>query len=124
MSNKTIGNKVEYIVAYLFQKQGYWVHLLAQTQQGQPCDMVALRGNTSFLIDAKHCLGTRFFLRRIEPNQINAFRYATSLGIKCAFVIVHGDTAHWFPWDMADTALKEQRSSIDIEKELPVKWKL
>ena len=125
-TNKKIGNRCEKIVAKALSDRGYWVHIFAQQVSGQPCDIVAIKGYETHakLIDVKHCTGRRFLLSRIEPNQINSFRYATSIGIPCFFAIVYQETIYWLSWEQAEYALNQGRTTIDILTGVERKWNL
>lgn len=56
-------------------KAGYWVHRIAPDESGQqPFDIIAIKGNTICVYDAKVISeGHRFPFSRIEDNQLNAF---------------------------------------------------
>jgi len=71
MNNKNTGNNFERDFANLLYNRGWWVYVLP-TKQGQPCDIIAIRGNETALIDCKVCHGNKFNLSRIEENQKNA----------------------------------------------------
>lgn len=68
-SNKAIGTSYEERFAVALWEQGFWVHLLKQTEAGQPADVIACRGGKTFLIDCKMCSDGTFPLSRIEENQ-------------------------------------------------------
>lgn len=71
-SNRKNGTAFESEFANILADNGFWVHQLAQTQAGQPADIVAVKGDFPVLIDCKVMSGTRFPLSRIEPNQVSA----------------------------------------------------
>ena len=68
-SNKALGTAFEEAFAEELYNRGFWVHLLRQTEAGQPADLIAARNGKTFLIDAKVCSGGKFPLSRIEENQ-------------------------------------------------------
>lgn len=68
-SNKALGTSYEERFAVALWEQGFWVHLLKQTEAGQPADVIACRGGKTFLIDCKVCSDGTFPLSRIEENQ-------------------------------------------------------
>ena len=72
------GNRDEDLVVSTFKKHGYWCHNFAKGKAGdQPCDIVALKGNTNWLVDVKNVEnGVSFPISRIEPNQWACFDYA------------------------------------------------
>ena len=78
--NKKIGNDTEAKCLEELQKRGYWCHLFAYNANGQPCDVVAMRGDVPILLDVKHCDGTRFAFSNIQPNQRSCFDYAGECG--------------------------------------------
>ena len=67
--NKKEGTEFEVRLKDLFYENGYWVHLFQQNQAGQPCDLIAVKGNEAYIIDAKDCKSGRFPLSRVEENQ-------------------------------------------------------
>lgn len=72
ISNKRLGSKFEGEFAEFMYKQGFWVHLLRQSEAGQPADIIAVKNGQAVLIDCKVCSGDAFPLERIEPNQTMA----------------------------------------------------
>lgn len=75
MSNKELGNTYENYVIGQLQKKGYWVHLLKDSQNGQPFDIIAIGSKYIYCLDAKHCVGKRFDFENIRENQLNSFEY-------------------------------------------------
>ena len=69
MSNRKLGNNFEKELADVLFNKGYWVHLLKQSEAGQPADIIAVKNGKAFLIDAKVCSLGYFETSRIEPNQ-------------------------------------------------------
>lgn len=78
-SNKQLGTAFERELAKILSDNGFWVHLLRQTEAGQPADMIAVKNCCAFLIDCKVCSNDVFPLSRIEQNQ----RYAMLKWDKC-----------------------------------------
>ena len=72
MVNKTIGNRFEAEFCEFLARNKFWAHNMAQTQAGQPADVIAVRNGTAYLIDCKVCENDRFRLSRIEENQENS----------------------------------------------------
>lgn len=68
-SNKSSGTTFERAFALALYGCGFWVHLLRQSEAGQPADVIACREGSVYLIDCKDCAGDRFDLSRIEENQ-------------------------------------------------------
>lgn len=67
--NKKLGNDFEKELSEILYDAGYWVHLLNQNKNGQPADIIAVKGGGAYLIDAKVCSFEVFPFRRIEENQ-------------------------------------------------------
>ena len=42
-------------------------------KNGQPCDVIAINGEKTILLDVKHCDRNRFYMTRVEPNQKTCF---------------------------------------------------
>lgn len=69
MNNKTMGNTFEDELCNILSEGGFWVHNMAVKKSGQPADVIAVRNNKAYLIDAKVCSDNTFPLSRIEENQ-------------------------------------------------------
>lgn len=110
MVNKKIGNKYEVELARLLQKKGYWCHILEYNKNGQPCDIVAIKGDKSFLIDVKHCSTDRFQFNRIEPNQKTCFEYASKVcGVKNVGFALYFDNEQkffWLPYETVQNSVR------------------
>lgn len=74
MSNKAAGTRFEQEFAAILAKHSFWVHLFQDNKKGQPCDVIAARDGSSYLIDCKDCQGSIFSLSRMEENQYNAMK--------------------------------------------------
>lgn len=77
--NKKLGNDFEQELCEILYDAGYWVHLLNQNKNGQPADIIAVKNNRAFLIDAKVCTYEIFPFKRIEDNQ----QLAMDMWIEC-----------------------------------------
>lgn len=118
-NNKKIGNNTESLVLNSLKQNGYWCHLFAYNVYGQPCDIIALKNDTSFLIDAKHCSTDRFNFGNIEPNQLTCFAYARQCGVKnlgFAVFFEKRKELKWLPYDLV-VKDKEQKSVGVVELE-------
>lgn len=81
-----LGAATEKFIAKTLRTYGYWVYNVPMKTSGQPCDIIAVKGNSGksgnaflvWLIDGKHVRGEEvsFTFARIEPNQISAMGYA------------------------------------------------
>ena len=72
MTNKKLGNDFESELCEMLSKEGFWAHNFTQNQAGQPADIIAVKNEMAFLIDAKVCSDNQFPLSRIEENQKNS----------------------------------------------------
>ena len=99
MANIDIGNSIEDKCCILLQENGFWAVRLGNTETGQPCDVVAIRNKSNWLIDVKHSKVDNFVLTRCEPNQKTTFKYATRYcGIKNTGFAIYFDTIKKFKW--------------------------
>ena len=69
MSNKSMGTQFEQDFCEILFNNGFWAHNAAQKVEGQPSDVIAVKGDRAFLIDCKVCSRDKFPLSRIEENQ-------------------------------------------------------
>ena len=75
MNNKQAGNNFEREFCEQLARDKFWVHFMGGSKNGQPADIIAVRNEHAYLIDAKDCQNDRFVLSRIENNQDMAMRY-------------------------------------------------
>lgn len=75
MSNKQAGTNFEREFCEQLAKDKFWAHFMGGSKNGQPADIIAVRNEHAYLIDAKDCQNDRFVLSRIENNQDMAMRY-------------------------------------------------
>ena len=75
MNNKQAGNEFEREFCEILADDGFWAHFMGGSKNGQPADIIAVRNERAYLIDAKDCENDRFVLSRIEANQDTAMRY-------------------------------------------------
>lgn len=68
-SNKALGNALEQELCELLAEHGFWTHNMAMNKSGQPADIIAVKNQTAYLIDAKVCSSRGFALSRMEENQ-------------------------------------------------------
>lgn len=69
LTNKKVGNDFEQEASDILYNGGFWVHNFANNKNGQPADIIACRGDETYLIDAKDCANDYFSISRIEDNQ-------------------------------------------------------
>ena len=74
MNNKQAGNEFEREFCEILAIDGFWSHFMGGNRNGQPADIIAVRNEKAYLIDAKDCKNDRFVLSRIEDNQHMAMR--------------------------------------------------
>lgn len=79
ITNKKLGSSFEQEMCDLLSKRGFWVHFLNGNKDGQPADIIAVKGKKAFLIDCKVCSNKGFNLERIAENQ----RLAMELWKEC-----------------------------------------
>ena len=119
LNNKKIGKIYEDKLCNILKNEGYWVHLFAVSQAGQPCDIIAVRKNEAIFIDAKHCAGKRFPFKDIQSNQITCFEYNYSLGnICCGFAIWFDEIQEfrWLSYKKLWECLKDLKKSISYDE--------
>lgn len=75
MNNKQAGNNFERELCEQLARDKFWVHFMGGSKNGQPADIIAVRNENAYLIDAKDCQNDRFVFSRIEDNQDMAMRY-------------------------------------------------
>lgn len=74
-----VGNDTEKMVKEIFKKYGYWAYNTPKSRDGsQPVDIIAIKENINWLIDAKHvdARDVSFPFSRIEANQLTCMDYA------------------------------------------------
>lgn len=102
MNNKQIGTSFEKEFCERLSRCGWWVHFMTPTKGGaQPCDVIACKDGTPFLIDCKTCEDKVFRLSRLETNQRLAFeRFIKTGNDKCWIAVKHGDEIHGISYQM------------------------
>lgn len=120
---KKIGNKSESVLLEILKNKGYWCHLFSYNDSGQPCDVIALKGDYHYLIDVKHCDSDVFYFSRIESNQHNCFRYANECGVawkNLGFAIYSEITKdfHWLPYSLVIGLKEDKRVLIQFLERL------
>ncbi len=92
MSNKKLGNDFEQEYAKILSEKGYWV--LIVTPKGyinsQPMDIVAAKDNIIYCFECKtlHSKYKRFPLKRLEQNQILAYKKLKQTGNDNYYLVV------------------------------------
>lgn len=81
--NKLNGNAFERELAETLSQRGWWAHVMQQSKNGQPADLIVANRKATALIDCKLLDSTNSFpFSRIEPNQWYAMaRFKDCTGI-------------------------------------------
>lgn len=115
MSNKSEGTAFENELAEILADNGFWAHLLTQSREGQPADIIAIKNNRPYLIDCKDCKRDRFVLSRIEYNQELAMTLYHRLGNSFALFALKLSDGTVYIVPFADLiTLRQHRASIGI----------
>ena len=69
MNNKQAGDRFERDFCERLAGDGFWAHFMGGNKNGQPADIIAVKNEIAYLIDAKDCKNDVFEFRRIEDNQ-------------------------------------------------------
>lgn len=114
-SNKSVGNSFEREMCDLLGEHGFWAHNFAQKKDGQPADIIALKGTVAFLIDCKECEGNRFVFSRIEENQrlaMTKFRSCVGLAFTYFFVKFDSGNTYAMSLDFINTLIRQGLKSV------------
>ena len=116
------GKATEKFVAKTMKKHGYWATILPKKHDGsQPCDVVAIKKNKAYLIDAKHVREEEvsFPFDRIEPNQEYSFLYARGFAsienTGFAVFFERDKQLYWFPYQMFETMQRIGHKSVNMK---------
>lgn len=111
MNNKKLGNNFESSFCQILSDNGFWAHLFAQNQDGQPADVLAAKNGRPFLIDCKVCSGKGFPISRMEENQDLAMTHWKNCGNgECWFAFLVGTDIYM----MQHTALKACQGRLSV----------
>ena len=117
MSNKTVGNQFEKEFCEMLGRNGFWVHNFQQNKDGQPADVIVVKGDRTWLIDCKVCENDRFSLSRIEPNQHTAMRYWERVTAYCGyFALKTSDGIYIIPYSTFGYLTKASLSLDEIRQ--------
>ena len=106
-----------------FRKNGYWAYITAKKINGQPVDIIAMKNNINWLVDAKHLDESKksFPFYRIEPNQIDTLNFAKKKGLKnLGFVICQGSVENndyktfFLPFDKLIELMQNNANSVKL----------
>ncbi len=92
MSNKKEGNRFENELCRMLSNFHIWAHNFSQNHSGQPVDIIAVKNEKAYLIEAKVCSKPYFLFSRIEDNQHYAIQQWQTCGnTECYFAIKFDD---------------------------------
>lgn len=92
MSNKKEGSRFENELCDTLSNNDIWAHNFTQNHSGQPVDIIAVKNEKAYLIEAKVCSKSYFLFSRIEENQHYAIKYWEKCGNgECYFAIKFDD---------------------------------
>ena len=114
------GREFENLIVKKLHESGYWVHRIHPDESGQqPFDIIAIKGNIVCAYDAKVLSeGKRFPLKRIEDNQLNAFRLfakktnGADIGLLISY---EAGTIKYMDIEQINSAIWMGKKSIDLD---------
>ena len=123
-----LGKATEKLVCKTLKKYGYWCYNIPKKTNGQPCDIVAIKGKDQkvflvWLIDAKHIRNedVSFTFDRIEPNQITSMRYARDFAnidalynLGFAIFFDRDKQLRWLPFEIYERLSKNGVKSVNM----------
>lgn len=117
MNNKKSGNDFEQEFAQTLAQNGYWVHGIASKRNGQPADVIAVKGGRAYLIDCKVCKNDVFPLDRIELNQhLAAERWRECGNGEYWFALKTSEGVRLIPYKTLIRLGKGGRKSINLDQ--------
>lgn len=114
MNNKTIGNSFEIEYAGILSKNGFWVAYMTPKKNigSQPCDLIAIKNDISFLVDCKTCKTHLFSLNRVEENQRQAFKKYIKCG-NTKYILAIKYNGKIYEIDMKDIDFRKKYIDLD-----------
>ena len=120
-----LGKATEKLVCKTLKKYGYWCYNIPKKTNGQPCDIVAIKGKGQkiflvWLIDAKHIRNedVSFTFDRIEANQITSMSYARDFSnidnLGFAIFFDRDKQLHWLPFEIYEELAKSGVKSVNM----------
>ena len=127
MNNKIIGNSFEDELCNILFAEGFWCHNMQQKKSGQPADVIAVKNNRAYLIDAKVCSSDTFSFDRIEENQDLAMELWKDCGNGIGWFALKTDTGIYMISHYIMKAYRDRKHSLSakeiIELGLPIeRW--
>ena len=114
MNNKIIGNSFEDELCNILFAEGFWVHNMQQKKSGQPADVIAVKNNRAYLIDAKVCSSDTFSFDRIEENQDLSMELWKDCGNGIGWFALKTSQGIYMMSHYAMTAYKNKQSSLNL----------
>ena len=122
-----VGNATEKFIAKTLKGYGYWVYNMPVKTSGQPCDLVAVKGEgngyyKAWLIDAKHVRENEvsFPFSRIEPNQFASMNYALNFAkinnVGFAIFFERDKHLYWLSYELVKQLQGEGAKSVNMAK--------
>lgn len=119
LCNKSLGTSYEKQLCEYLKSKGYWCFLTPYNPNGQPCDVIAIKRNKAFLMDAKHISTHIFSFSNVRPNQASCFEYANTVAEirQTGFAIYSGVTKdwRWLSFETLQALQKYKNASIAVE---------
>ena len=127
-----LGNATEKLVSKTLRSFGYWNYVLPKKVEGQPCDIVAMKGIDvknkveiiAWMIDAKHVENkVSFTFDRVEPNQISSLSYARDFAkiqgyrgyTGFAIFFDRDKQLYWLSFDQYEKMVKNGEKSVNMQ---------
>lgn len=117
-----VGSTTEKTVVNALRQKGYWVYNTPMKANGQPVDIIAIKGNVSYLMDAKHIRenDVSFTFNRVEPNQITTMLYAMDFAkienLGFAILFERTGAIYWLDFKKFLESQKNGKKSININE--------
>lgn len=112
MNNKRMGNSFEEELCNILFACGFWVHNMAMNKSGQPADVIAVKNNRAYLIDAKVCSDNTFPFSRIEENQDLSMELWKDCGNGIGWFALKTDRGIYMVSHYAMKSLRDSRKAL------------
>ena len=114
MNNKKLGNSFEQELCDILYSNGFWCHCMVMNNSGQPADVIAVKNNRAYLIDAKVCSNNNFPFSRIEDNQAMAMDLWKDCGNGIGWFALKTSGGIYMLSYYAMTSYKNKQSSLNF----------
>lgn len=122
-----LGNATEKFIVKTLKGFGYWSYNIPKKTNGQPCDIVTIKGKDNgqiitWLIDGKHVRDkdVSFDFCRVESNQITSMRYARDFAhipverLGFAIFFDRDKQLRWLPFQVFEAAIEAGSKSVNM----------